>query len=415
MAKNSNNFNNVFDYLKKRGFVFQSTDENALKEVLANGVKFYIGFDPTADSLHVGHFLTMMAIKHLQKAGCVPYLIVGGGTGFVGDPSGRNDMRKLIDKETIEHNCQCFKKQMEKFIKFDGKNKATIINNADWLLKINWVDFLREFGACFSVNKMLTAEAFKTRFEQEQGLTFLEFNYMLMQAYDFYYLNKNYGVSLQLGGSDQWSNILAGADLIRRKSNKEAHALTLNLLTKSDGTKMGKTASGAIWLDEKKTSAYEFYQFWLNVDDADVKKFLYLLTELEEQTIEDLCKEKGKKMQEAKKVLAKELTSLIHGEKNLEVAIEQSKAAFENKGENFPEFVISKKDIETDDSINNILFLSKLAPSKSEARRLIQSNAISINDTKITNVNAKLKETKANPKNFIVHKGKKNHIRIIVK
>lgn len=406
---------NIFEFLQKRGFIFQHTNEEELKKELNKGVSFYIGFDPTADSLHVGHFLTMMAIKHLQKAGNKPIILIGGGTGFVGDPSGRNDMRKLIDKETIEHNCNCFKKQMSKFIDFDGENKAIMVNNADWLLSINWIQFLREYGLCFSVNKMLTAEAFKTRFNQEQGLTFLEFNYMLMQAYDYLHLFREHNATLELGGSDQWSNILAGVDLIRRKEGKEVHALTLNLLTKSDGTKMGKTATGAIWFDEQKTSPYEFYQFWLNVDDADVEKFLKLLTELDENIIHDLCKEKGKKMQEAKKVLASELTKIIHGEQNLNKVIEQSKAAFENIGHNLPEVIISKDDFNQDSSINNILVLSKLSPSKSESRRLIQSNAISINNIKITDVNSKIDDLNADKNNFVIHKGKKNHIRIIVK
>lgn len=406
---------NIFDYLKKRGFVCQTSNDEKVKEELTKGINFYIGFDPTADSLHVGHFLTMMAVKHLQKAGCNPVILIGGGTGFIGDPSGRSDIRKMMDKQTIEHNCNCFKKQMERFISFEGKNKAIMLNNADWLLKINWIEFLREFGVCFSVNKMMAAEAFKTRFEQESGLSFLEFNYMLMQAYDFYHLFKNHNVRLELGGSDQWSNILAGIDLIRRKEQTEVHALTLNLLTKSDGTKMGKTASGAVWLDEKKTSPYDFYQYWLNVDDADVKKFLYLLTELEDSVIEELCKEKGKKMQEAKKVLAAEVTKLIHGQKNLDIAIEQSKAAFENVGNNLPEFVINSKDIENDKTVINILFLSKLAPSKSEARRLIQSNAISIDEIKISDVNTTLDSLSVDKTNFVLHKGKKNHIRIIIK
>lgn len=406
---------NIFDFLKKRGYIFQHTNEEKLKSELSKGLTFYIGFDPTADSLHVGHYLTMMVIKYLQKAGNKPVLVVGGGTGFVGDPSGRNDMRKLIDKQTIEHNCQCFKKQMEKFITFEGENKAIILNNGDWLLDIKWIDFLREYGQCFSVNKMLTAEAFKTRFEQEQGLTFLEFNYMLMQGYDYLHLNRTHNVTLQLGGSDQWSNILAGIDLIRRKENLEVNALTLNLLTKSDGSKMGKTASGAVWLDPNKTSPYDFYQFWLNVDDADVKKFLYLLTELDETVIEDLCKEKGKKMQEAKKVLASEITRTIHGQNELDKAIEQSKAAFENIGNNLPEIIISKDEISKDDSINNLLVLTKLSPSKSESRRLITSNAIIVDDIKVTDVNTKISDLNIDKNNFVIHKGKKNHIRILIK
>lgn len=407
---------NVLEHLRKRGYVYQTTNEESLNNALNNGLNFYIGFDPTADSLHVGHFLTMMAIKQLQKYGNKPIILIGGGTGFVGDPSGRSDMRKMIDKHVIEHNCACFKKQMEKFIDFEGPNKAIMVNNADWLLNLKWIDFLREFGTCFTVNKMLTAEAFKTRFSQELGLSFLEFNYMLMQAYDYYYLFKSNNVTLELGGSDQWSNILAGVDLIRRKESQDVHAITLNLLTKSDGTKMGKTANGAVWLDSQKTSPYDFYQYWLNVDDVDVKKFLYLLTELDETVIEDLCKEKGKKMMEAKKVLAYEVTSIVHGKYEADKSVEQSKAAFENTGTNLPEIVLQKNCLNGDDSIINILVLSKLSPSKSESRRLIQSNAISINDLKINNINQKLSDLSGvNVNNFIIHKGKKNHIRIIIK
>lgn len=405
---------NIFDFLKKRGFVFQHTNEETLKKALDKGLTFYIGFDPTADSLHVGHFLTMMAIKHLQKAGNNPVLVIGGGTGFVGDPSGRSDMRKMIDKKTIEHNSACFKKQMQKFISFEGKNKAIMINNADWLLDIKWVTFLRDFGTCFTVNKMMAAEAFKTRFEQELGLSFLEFNYMLMQAYDYYVLHHKHNVTLQIGGSDQWSNILAGIDLIRKKDAKEVYALTLNLLTKYDGTKMGKTASGAIWLDETKTSPYDFYQYWLNVDDADVRKFLLLLTELDEKDIVNITSEKGKKMQEAKKVLAAELTKMIHGQKNLEKVLEQSDAAFRNEGSNYPEIVLDEKEI-SDFSVANILVLLKLSPSKAESRRLIQSNAVSIDEIKINDVNTKIGDLKIDKNNFIIHKGKKNHIRVIIK
>ncbi|MDE5952696.1 MAG: tyrosine--tRNA ligase [Malacoplasma sp.] len=406
---------NIFEFLKKRGYIYQCSNFENVEKELQKGISFYIGFDPTADSLHVGHFLTMMAIKHLQDAGNNPILVVGGGTGSVGDPSGRSEIRKLLDRKTIDHNCECLKKQMSKFVRFEGKNKAIMLNNADWLLKINWIDFLREFGVYFSVNKMLTADAFKTRFEQESGLSFLEFNYMIMQAYDFYYLNQNYKVVLQMGGSDQWSNILAGADLIRRKANSEAYALTLNLLTKHDGTKMGKSASGTVWLDANKTSPYEFYQYWLNIDDLDVEKLLMLLTEVDESVIADLCKEKGKKIVEAKKVLAAEVTKMIHGEKELAKAIEQSKAAFENVGQNLPTIELNKSDLEKDNSIANILVLTKLSPSKAESRRLISGNGVSVNDTKITDVNSKISDLKIDQNNFVIHKGKKNHLRVLVK
>lgn len=406
---------NVFDFLMERGYIFQHTDVEKLKNELEKNLSFYIGFDPTADSLHIGHFLTLMVIRHLQKYGNKPILIVGGGTGFVGDPSGRNDMRQMIDKKIIEHNCECFKKQMSRFIKFEGENAAIIKNNADWLLKLNWIEFLREFGACFTVNKMLTAEAFKTRFQQEQGLTFLEFNYMLMQAYDYYYLNKEYNVTLQIGGSDQWSNIIAGADLIRRKTGKDVNILTLNLLTKSDGTKMGKTSTGAIWLDENKTSPYNFYQFWLNIDDADVKKMFLLLTEIEKEEIEKICNVSGKDIVNAKKRLAFEVTKIIHGNEKANLAVEQSEAAFNNIGNNMPTFVLKEETISSDDSISNILVLLKLSPSKSESRRLIQSNAISINEIKIIDVNTKLKDLNISDNSFVIHKGKKNRLKVIFK
>lgn len=409
------NNNSILEFLKKRGYIYQGSNFDLIEKELNKGTTFYIGFDPTADSLHVGHFLTMMAVKHLQKAGNNPVIVIGGGTGSVGDPSGRSEIRKMMDRKVIDHNCECLKKQMSKFIDFEGKNKAIMVNNADWLLRINWIDFLREFGVCFSVNKMLSAEAFKTRFEQEGGLSFLEFNYMLMQAYDFYYLNQKYNVNLQLGGSDQWSNILAGVDLIRRKTSKESFALTLNLLTKHDGTKMGKTANGAVWLDKNKTSPYEFYQYWLNIDDQDVERFLLLLTELDETTIKELCKEKGKKIVEAKKVLASELTKMIHGQQELDKAIEQSKAAFENASDNLPTCKIKKSDLNNDESIANVLVLTKLSPSKAESRRLIQSNAVSVNEIKITDVNTKLDDLKIDKTNFVLHKGKKNHIKVLIK
>lgn len=409
------NNNSILEFLKKRGYIYQGSNFDLIEKELNKGTTFYIGFDPTADSLHVGHFLTMMAVKHLQKAGNNPVIVVGGGTGSVGDPSGRSEIRKMMDRKVIDHNCECLKKQMSKFIDFEGKNKAIMVNNADWLLRINWIDFLREFGVCFSVNKMLSAEAFKTRFEQEGGLSFLEFNYMLMQAYDFYYLNQKYNVNLQLGGSDQWSNILAGVDLIRRKTSKESFALTLNLLTKHDGTKMGKTANGAVWLDKNKTSPYEFYQYWLNIDDQDVERFLLLLTELNETIIKELCKEKGKKIVEAKKVLASELTKMIHGQQELDKAIEQSKAAFENASDNLPTCEIKKSDLNNDESIANVLVLTKLSPSKAESRRLIQSNAVSVNEIKITDVNTKLDDLKIDKTNFVLHKGKKNHIKVLIK
>ncbi|MCF0217805.1 MAG: tyrosine--tRNA ligase [Malacoplasma sp.] len=407
---------NIFEFLTNRGYVYQCSNPELAKKFLnQNKISFYIGFDPTADSLHIGHFLTMMAIKHLQDSGNTPIILIGGGTGTVGDPSGRTEMRKMLDYQTLKHNCECLKSQMSKFIRFEGENKAIMLNNADWLFKLNWIEFLREFGPLFSVNKMLSAEAFKTRFAKEEGLSFLEFNYMLMQAYDFYYLNKNYKAKMQMGGSDQWSNIIAGIDLIRKKSSDETIALTLNLLTKHDGTKMGKTASGAIWLDKNKTSPYEFYQYWLNVDDLDVEKFLMLLTQLDETQIKQLCKEKGKAMIAAKKVLAAEVTKLIHGEKELQKAIEQSLAAFSNQGNDLFSIEIKKSLLNNDFSIANILVCAKLSPSKSESRRLILSNAVYVESYLVNDVNSTIADFKVDQNCFVLHKGKKSHLKVILK
>ena len=318
---------NIMDTLRKHGFIKQTVFEDELYEKLGKeSVPFYIGFDPTADSLHVGHFLTLIAMHHMQQAGHKPIILIGGGTGMVGDPSGRTDMRQMMTRETVEHNVACFKKQMARFIDFEGENGAIVVNNADWLLDLNYVDFLREIGAHFSVNKMLTAECFKQRLER--GLSFLEFNYMLMQAYDFLVLNRKYNCSLELGGDDQWSNILAGANLIRIKERKPAYAMTFTLLTTSDGKKMGKTAKGAVWLDENKTSPYEFYQYWRNIDDADVEKCLKLLTYLPVEEIEELCRYKDERINHAKEVLAYELTKEVHGEEKAETARQQAKAAF---------------------------------------------------------------------------------------
>ena len=318
---------NIMDVLRERGFVKQTVYEDELYEKLGKeSVPFYIGFDPTADSLHVGHFLTLIAMHHMQQAGHKPIILIGGGTAMIGDPSGRTDMRQMMTKETIAHNVECFKKQMSRFIDFEGENGAIVVNNADWLLDLNYVDFLREIGAHFSVNKMLTAECFKQRLER--GLSFLEFNYMLMQAYDFLVLNRKYGCALELGGDDQWSNILAGANLIRIKERKPAYAMTFTLLTTSDGRKMGKTAKGAVWLDENKTTPYEFYQYWRNIDDADVEKCLKLLTFLPVSEIDELCRYRDERINHAKEVLAFELTKEVHGEEKAKTAQEQAKAAF---------------------------------------------------------------------------------------
>ena len=318
---------NIMDVLRERGFVKQTVYEDELYEKLGKeSVPFYIGFDPTADSLHVGHFLTLIAMHHMQQAGHKPIILIGGGTAMIGDPSGRTDMRQMMTKETIAHNVECFKKQMSRFIDFEGENGAIVVNNADWLLDLNYVDFLRDIGAHFSVNKMLTAECFKQRLER--GLSFLEFNYMLMQAYDFLVLNRKYGCALELGGDDQWSNILAGANLIRIKERKPAYAMTFTLLTTSDGRKMGKTAKGAVWLDENKTTPYEFYQYWRNIDDADVEKCLKLLTFLPVSEIDELCRYRDERINHAKEVLAFELTKEVHGEEKAKTAQEQAKAAF---------------------------------------------------------------------------------------
>ncbi|MBR2441659.1 MAG: tyrosine--tRNA ligase, partial [Clostridia bacterium] len=318
---------NVMDTLRARGFVKQTVFEDELYEKLGKeSVPFYIGFDPTADSLHVGHFMQLIAMHHMQKAGHKPIILIGGGTAMVGDPSGRTDMRSMMTKETIRHNVECFKKQMSKFISFEGKNAAIIVDNGDWLLNLNYIDFLREIGAHFSVNRMLSAECFKQRLER--GLSFLEFNYMLMQAYDFLVLHREYGCSLELGGDDQWSNILAGANLIRVKEQKPAFAMTFTLLTTSDGKKMGKTAKGAVWLDENKTTPYEFYQYWRNINDEDVEKCMKLLTFLPLEEIEALCAHKDERINHAKEVLAYELTKEVHGEEKAKLADSQAKAAF---------------------------------------------------------------------------------------
>jgi tyrosyl-tRNA synthetase len=364
---------------------------------------FYIGFDPTADSLHIGHFVQLMAMAHMQRAGHRPIALIGGGTGMIGDPSGRSDLRQMMTPETVQHNCDCFKKQMEKFIDF-SEGKALMLNNADWLINLNYIDFLRDIGVYFSVNKMLTAECYKKRLEK--GLSFLEFNYMLMQAYDFLYLNRNYNCSLELGGDDQWNNILAGADLIRRKEQKPAFAMTFALLTTSEGIKMGKTAKGAVWLDENKTSPYEFYQYWRNVDDADVEKCFNLLTFLPIEEIKELVKYKDERMNAAKVKLAYEITKLIHGEEKATNAMNQAQAAFSNNAEDMEAIEIDSVKCQT---VADLLVETKVCKSKGEARRLIDGGGVALNDTKVTAFDM-------NPscvgKEFILHKGKKVHIKI---
>ena len=400
---------NVMDTLRERGFIRQTVYEEDLYRMLGTeSVPFYIGFDPTADSLHVGHFMQLIAMKHMQNAGHKPIILIGGGTAMIGDPSGRTDMRQMMTRETIDYHCECFRKQMSRFIDFEGENGAVMVNNADWLLNLNYIDFLREIGVHFSVNKMLSAECFKTRYER--GLSFLEFNYMLMQAYDFLVLYKKYGCRLELGGDDQWSNILAGADLIRRKERQPAFAMTFTLLTTSDGRKMGKTAKGAVWLDEKKTSPYEFYQYWRNTDDADVEKCFRLLTFLPLGEISALCAHRDERMNAAKERLAFELTKLVHGEEKALAAAAQAKAAFGGNAEEMPSAVVAK-DLR---AVTDILAAAGAAKSKSEARRLIEGGGVRVNEEKITDPAAVISEDVAAKGEFILHKGKKVHIRVLL-
>ncbi len=394
---------NVMDTLRERGFIKQTVYEEELYEKLGKeSVPFYIGFDPTADSLHVGHFMQLIAMHHMQQAGHKPIILIGGGTAMVGDPSGRTDMRSMMTKETIRHNVECFKKQMSRFISFEGENAAIVVDNGDWLLNLNYVDFLREIGAHFSVNRMLSAECFKQRLER--GLSFLEFNYMLMQAYDFLYLHQKYNCSLELGGDDQWSNILAGANLIRIKEQKPAFAMTFTLLTTSDGKKMGKTAKGAVWLDEKKTSPYEFYQYWRNTADEDVEKCMMLLTFLPVDEIKALCANRDERINKAKEVLAYELTKEVHGEEAAALAQSQARAAFGMGGE------LLTKEVSDVVTVVDAMVAAGVAKSKGEARRLVEQGGVSVDETKLTDVNMPIPAPE-----FVLHKGKKVHIKIIVK
>ena len=398
----------VYEELQRRGLIAQTTDEEQIKELVNSGkAVFYIGFDPTADSLHVGHFMALCLMKRLQMAGNKPIALLGGGTGMIGDPTGKTDMRKMLTKEDIQHNCDCFKKQMSRFIDFSD-DKALMVNNADWLLDLNYVDLLREVGACFSVNRMLTAECYKQR--MERGLSFLEFNYMIMQSYDFYSLYQRYGCSLQFGGDDQWSNMLGGTELIRRKLGKDAHAMTINLLLNSEGKKMGKTEKGAVWLDPEKTSPFDFFQYWRNVGDSDVIKCLKMLTFVPIEEIEAMEKWEGSQLNKAKEILAFELTKLVHGEEEAEKALEGARALFSSKQDtdNMPSTQISTADL-TDGSIGliDLLFLVMLAPSKAEARRLIQQGGISVDDEKITDVKAVISSGAFEKGHIVIKKGKK--------
>jgi tyrosyl-tRNA synthetase len=398
----------VYEELKARGLIAQVTDEPEIRDLVNNGkAVFYIGFDPTADSLHVGHFMALCLMKRLQMAGNKPIALIGGGTGMIGDPSGRSDMRQMLTPETIQHNCDCFKKQMSRFIDFsDGK--ALMVNNADWLMDLNYIQLLREVGACFSVNRMLTAECYKQR--MEKGLSFLEFNYMIMQSYDFYELFQKYGCNMQFGGDDQWSNMLGGTELIRRKLGKDAYAMTITLLLNSEGKKMGKTQSGAVWLDENKTSPFEFYQYWRNVDDADVLKCIRMLTFLPLEEIEKMESWEGSELNRAKEILAYELTALVHGEEKATKAQEAARALFSGAAdtENMPTVALNADDF-TDGQIavNEIMLKAGLVKSKGEARRLIQQGGVSIDDQKVTDPVAVVSHETLEKGHIILKKGKK--------
>lgn len=405
----------VYDELVARGLVAQVTDEDELKELINAGkAKFYIGFDATADSLHVGHFMTLCLMKRLQMAGNKPIALVGGGTTMIGDPSGRTDMRQMMTPEQINHNCECFKKQMSKFIDF-GEDKALLVNNADWLLDLNYVDLLREVGAQFSVNRMLTAECYKNR--MERGLSFLEFNYMIMQAYDFYHLYQKYGCQMQLGGNDQWSNMLAGTDLIRRKLGENAYAMTITLLLNSEGNKMGKTANGAVWLDPNKTSPFEFYQYWRNVADADVFKCMRMLTFLSLEEIEEIEKWEGNRINEAKEVLAFELTKLVHSEEEAIKAQESSRALFSGAAHaDMPTTEIEEADL-NDGAIDLISLLVKaeLAPTRSEARRNIEQGGVTVDGEKVSDVKATFTKDALAGDGMVIKRGKKKFKKVVLK
>jgi len=405
---------NVFNTLNERGFIAQLTHEDEIKDLLENQkVTFYIGFDPTADSLHVGHFLQMMVMAHMQKAGHRPIALIGGGTAMIGDPSGRTDMRKMMTPEMIRHNADCFKKQLSRFIDFSDE-KAIMVDNSEWLLNLNYVNFLREIGIHFSVNRMLTAECFKSR--MERGLTFIEFNYMLMQSYDFLVLNRKFGCLMQLGGDDQWSNILAGIDLIRRVESKQAYGMTFTLLTTSEGKKMGKTEKGALWLDPEKTSPYDFYQYWRNVDDADVIKCLKLLTFLPMDEINRLAQLKDEQINEAKKVLAYEVTKLIHGEEEAVKARQLAEALFGGGGntKDLPSTQITQQEADAGLNILDLLLKTGLVPSKSEGRRLIQQGGIYIDEKPVSSIDYVLNKQAFNNGELIIKKGKKTYHKVII-
>ncbi|MBS7402350.1 MAG: tyrosine--tRNA ligase [Oscillospiraceae bacterium] len=405
----------VYEELKARGLIAQVTNEEEISKMVNEGkAVFYIGFDPTADSLHVGHFMALCLMKRLQMAGNKPIALIGGGTGMIGDPSGRSDMRQMMTKETIEHNCECFKKQMSKFIDFSD-DKALMVNNADWLLDLNYVELLREVGACFSVNNMLRAECYKQR--MEKGLSFLEFNYMIMQSYDFYALYQKYGCNMQFGGDDQWSNMLGGTELIRKKLGKDAHAMTITLLLNSEGKKMGKTQSGAVWLDPEKTSPYDFYQYWRNVGDADVLKCLRMLTFLPLEQIDEMDKWEGSQLNTAKEILAYELTSLVHSREEAEKAQATARALFSGGGDsaNMPTTRLSAEEL-SDGKIDilSLLVKSGLVPSKSEARRAVQQGGVEAGGEKVTDIAKSFDESELSGEGLVLKRGKKNYNRVVL-
>ena len=402
----------VYEELVARGLIAQVTDEKEIRELVNSGkAVFYIGFDPTADSLHVGHFMALCLMKRLQMAGNKPIALIGGGTAMVGDPSGRTDMRQMMTPETIQHNVDCFKKQMSRFIDFSD-DKALMVNNADWLMDLNYVDVLRDVGAHFSVNRMLTAECYKQR--MEKGLSFLEFNYMIMQSYDFYALYKKYGCNMQFGGDDQWSNMLGGTELIRRKLGKDAYAMTINLLLNSEGKKMGKTQSGAVWLSAEKTSPYDFYQYWRNVDESDVIKCLKMLTFLSLEEIAEFEKLEGAEINKAKEVLAFELTKLVHGEEEATKAQNTARTVFAGGGKdaNMPSTDLTKDELGEGIQILDLLVKCGLISSKGEGRRLITQNGISVNDAKVTDIFLEIKEDDFTNNELVIKKGKKVHHKV---
>ncbi|MCI6790591.1 MAG: tyrosine--tRNA ligase [Lachnobacterium sp.] len=406
----------VYDELVARGLIAQVTDEEEIKELINNGkAVFYIGFDPTADSLHVGHFMALCLMKRLQMAGNKPIALIGGGTAMIGDPSGRTDMRQMMTRETINHNVECFKKQMSRFIEF-GEDKAMLVNNADWLMDLNYVDVLREVGAHFSVNRMLTAECYKQR--MEKGLSFLEFNYMIMQSYDFYTLFQKYGCNMEFGGDDQWSNMLGGTELIRRKLGKDAYAMTINLLLNSEGKKMGKTQSGAVWLDPNKTTPFEFFQYWRNVSDADVLKCLRMLTFLPLEQIDEMDKWEGAQLNEAKEILAFELTKMVHGEEEAQKAKEASHALFSGAGasEHMPTIEVSAEDFAAGNmDIMAVLVKAGLCDSRSDARRAVQQGGVSVEGEKVTDISASYALDDFAGEGKVVKRGKKKFAKVVAK